>query len=197
MCHEETRRDTKRHEETHALRQTKVEPRLPKATACCSRGGSDGAPEAIWPRRGRPESDPGRALGRAHPLAKPLEAHDLALHPELDGRAARCGHQGGDPLAISGDVAVDEHGGPGAARAHQIGPRADALVHRLGLGEIAVGLVPAPQAGGQQAAWKRKRPITDNPDAGDAYLAGDLPELRIEMSGERLVAQIARDLGET
>jgi len=48
-----------------------------------------------------PESDSGRAPGRAHPLARPLEAYDLALHSELASRAARSSDQGGNPSATS------------------------------------------------------------------------------------------------
>jgi hypothetical protein len=48
-----------------------------------------------------PESVPVARRGRAHPLAKPLEAYDLALHSELGSRAARSSHQGGDPSATS------------------------------------------------------------------------------------------------
>jgi hypothetical protein len=91
------------HEETHALRQTKLESRQPKATAVGVEM-VDARSDLASSRR--PESDPGRALGCAHPLAKPLKQRSPAAS-RLDGRAARCGHQGGDPRAIFGSVAVD------------------------------------------------------------------------------------------
>ena len=48
-------------------------------------------------------------------------------------------------------VAVEEHRRPGAAGADDVGARAEALVHREGVGEVALGVVPAMEAGGEHA----------------------------------------------
>ena len=96
-------------------------------------------------------------------LAQPFEADQLARHAELLGLGAA----GGDELAgaggVAGGVAVEEHLGPGAPGADDVGARAEALVHRQRLGDVALGVVEATEAGGEHATELAVGPVAVQP----------------------------------
>src|SRR5262249_35556402 len=99
-----------------------------------------------------------------HPRRQPLEADELARHAERLGVGAAGGDQVAGAGGVAGGGAVEEHRGPGAARAHDRWARAEALVHRERVGEVALGVVPAPEAGGEHPADLALGPL-----AGDGH----------------------------
>ena len=59
---------------------------------------------------------------RGETRRQPLEAHELAGHAELLGLGAAGGDEVAGAGGVAGGVAVEEHLGPGAARAHDPRP---------------------------------------------------------------------------
>src|SRR5262245_59070816 len=112
-----------------------------------SRAGVDPGKEQVHP----PVDAPGHRVNRASAncgdttyrrslFAKALETGDLPRHAERAGLGEAVLDQLGGPRVVTRRAAVEEHGGPGAAGAGGVGTRAQALVHRQAVREMALGI---------------------------------------------------------
>jgi hypothetical protein len=122
---------------------------------------------------------PGARQGWSQAFPKTLQANDLARHVECLGfREA-----GGDELARAASS--------GALRSRSIdaqarrvrtidGARAEALVHREGVGEVALGVAPATEAGGEHAAIEQVRSLARDDHGERLHLRSDGTHLLVK-----------------